>query len=150
MPDGRALVFAQIAPHPRNAFSLHNVIGIDHLLDSRNGGHVPAHHDHRLWRELPGHAAHLAHLGDVDNNSCNADHVVVIVFQLARKVVAHGEVEHRAGRRNICLDHHDSPGAMKHTQREAALCPRHLIVIKLHWIDGAAAEFVVLRVRSED
>ena len=39
---------------------------------------------------------------------------------------------------------------MEHAQREAALGARDLIVIKLHRIDGAAAEFVVLRVRSED
>jgi hypothetical protein len=42
------------------------------------------------------------------------------------------------------------PGAMKHAQREAALRPRNLMVIKLHRVDGAAAELVVLRVRSEN
>ena len=39
---------------------------------------------------------------------------------------------------------------MEHAQREAALRARDLVVIELHRIDGAAAEFVVLRVRAED
>ncbi len=36
-----------------------------------------------------------------------------------------------------------------HAQREGALRPRHLIVIQLHGINGAAAEFIVLRIRAE-
>ena len=60
-----------------------------------------------------------------------------------------GEVEQRAGRGDVLLDHHQSPGAMEHAQREAALLARDLVVIQLHGIDGAAAEFVVLRVRAE-
>jgi len=39
---------------------------------------------------------------------------------------------------------------MEHTQRKTALGTRDLIVIKLHRVDGAAAELVILRVRSED
>lgn len=39
---------------------------------------------------------------------------------------------------------------MKQAQRVAALRARDRVVIKLHRIDGAAAKFVVLRVRSED
>lgn len=39
---------------------------------------------------------------------------------------------------------------MKHAQRETALRPRYLIVIKLHRIDGAASELIVLGVGSED
>ncbi len=39
---------------------------------------------------------------------------------------------------------------MKPAQREAALGARDLIVIKLHRVDGAAAELVVLRVPPED
>jgi hypothetical protein len=33
---------------------------------------------------------------------------------------------------------------------ETALRARDLVVIELHRVDGAAAEFIVLRVRSED
>ena len=39
---------------------------------------------------------------------------------------------------------------MEHAQRKAALLARDLVVIQLHGIDGAAAEFVILRIRSED
>src|SRR5579859_4279512 len=39
---------------------------------------------------------------------------------------------------------------MEHAQREATLRARDLVVIELHGIDGAAAKFVVLRIRSED
>jgi hypothetical protein len=38
---------------------------------------------------------------------------------------------------------------MKHAQRKSSLRPRHLIVIKLHRIDGPAAELVVLRIRAK-
>ena len=39
---------------------------------------------------------------------------------------------------------------MKHAQREAALRAGYLVVIKLHGIDGAAAKFIVLRIRPKD
>jgi hypothetical protein len=39
---------------------------------------------------------------------------------------------------------------MEHAQRKAALRACDLIVIKLHRIDGAAAELVVSRVRAEN
>ena len=39
---------------------------------------------------------------------------------------------------------------MEHAQREAALRARHLVVIQLHRVDGAAAELIVLRVGTED
>lgn len=42
------------------------------------------------------------------------------------------------------------PRAVKHSQGEAALCASDLIMIGLHRVNGAAAEFVILRVRSED
>ena len=48
------------------------------------------------------------------------------------------------------LDHHDAPRAVKHPQREAALHARYLIVVELHRVDGAAAEFVILREWAED
>ena len=52
--------------------------------------------------------------------------------------------------RNILLDHHDAPRAMEHPQRKRALHPRDLVVIQLHGIDAAAAECIILRVRSEN
>ena len=76
--------------------------------------------------------------------------VVVIRFDFSREIVSGGEVKDCAGRRNVLLDHHDAPGAMEHSQGKAALSSRDLVVIKLHRVDGAAAELVVLRVRAED
>ena len=150
MPDRRAFLFPEIAPHPRNAFAFHDVIGVNHRFDSGNGRDMPTHHDRGLRREFPRHAAHLAHLGHVHDNSGDADYVILITLQLALKIVARRKIEHRTGRGNIRLDHHDAPGSMKHAQREAALRSRHLIVIKLHRIDGAASELVILGIRSED
>ena len=70
--------------------------------------------------------------------------------QFALKRLQGREVEQRAGRGDVLLDHHQPPRAMEHAQREAALLAGDLVVIKLHRIDGAAAEFVVLRVRTEN
>ncbi len=150
MADGSALVFAEVAAHPGNAFAADNVVGIDHLFDAGDGGDVTADDDRGVGREFADHAAHLTHLADVDDDAGDANDVVMIGFQFAREVVARGEVENGARRGDVRLDQHDAPGAMKHAQREAALGARDLIVIKLHRIDGAAAEFVVLRVRAED
>ena len=63
---------------------------------------------------------------------------------------ARGEIEHRARRRDIFLDHHDPPRAVKHAQGEWTLLASDLVVIQLHGVDGAAAEPVVLRVGAEN
>ena len=39
---------------------------------------------------------------------------------------------------------------MEHAQREGTLRARHLVVVELHRVDGAAAELVVLRVGAEN
>jgi hypothetical protein len=69
---------------------------------------------------------------------------------LALEISSSGEIKNGAGRGNVRLDQHDAPGPMEHPQRKAALRARNLIVIELHRIDGAAAEFVVSRVRAEN
>ena len=97
----------------------------------------------------PHHAAHLAHLADVDDDRRDAHDIVVHAGQLACESLARGEIEHRGGSGDVLLDHHDAPGAMKHAQRERSLLARYLVVVQLHGIDGAAAELVVLRIRTE-
>ncbi len=39
---------------------------------------------------------------------------------------------------------------MEHPQREGSLSARHLIVIKLHGVDAAATELIILGVGSEN
>ena len=39
---------------------------------------------------------------------------------------------------------------MEHAQRKGALGSRHLVVVKLHRIYGAAAEGIILRIGAED
>jgi hypothetical protein len=70
--------------------------------------------------------------------------------EFALEVLTAGEVEDGAGGGDIFLDHHDAPGAVKHAKRESALRTGHLIVIKLHGVNGAAAKFIVLRIRTKD
>ena len=153
--DGRmtnrgGLVLAQIAAHPGDPLTAHDVVSVDHLLDARDGGHVSADYDDRTRRKLAGHAAHLAHLGDVHDDRRDTDDVILLIRKFLGKAFARRKVEYRAGRGDVFLDHHDAPGAMKHAQRKTALRTRDLVVIKLHRVDGAAAEFVILRVRAED
>ena len=111
---------------------------------------MPADDDRGIGRDLADHAAHLAHLADVDDDGRDADDVVLVRVQFAREGLASGKVEDRAGRRDVLLDHQDAPGAVEAAQREGALRLGHLVVIQLHRIDGAAAEFIVLRVGTED
>ncbi len=148
--DGRVLVFAQVAPHPGNAFAAHDMVGIDHLLDPGYGRDVPADDDRRVRRELADHAAHLAHFGYVHDDRGDPDDVVALGGELTLEVFASGKIKDGAGRGNVCLDQHDAPGTMEHAQRKAALRACDLIVIELHRIDGAAAELIVSRVRAED
>src|SRR5208283_3987648 len=103
---------------------------------------MSAYDDDGVGRQEAYLAAHFAHLAKIRNNSRNADDVVFGGGKFALEVLESGEVEQRAGRGDIPLDHHQSPGAVEHAKREAALLTRDLVVIQLHGIDGAAAEFV--------
>lgn len=150
MTDGCGVILVEIAAHPGNPFAPDDVIGVDHVLDAGNCRPMPAHHDRGVRRELADHAAHLAYFRDIHDDRGDSDDVVALRGDLARKIVPRREIKNGAGRGNIRLDQHDAPGAMKHAQRKATLCARDLVVIKLHGINGAAAELVVLRVRAED
>ncbi len=143
-------VFAEIAAHPRNSLAAHDVVGVNHAFEARCCRHVAADNDFRIRRKLAHHAAHFAHLAEVYDDRGNPDNVILVGFEFAGKVFTRREIEHRAGRRNILLDHHDSPRPVKHTQRESALRPRHLVVVKLHGIDGPRTKLIVLRVRTEN
>ena len=55
-------VFAKILAHPGDAFAFDDVIGVDHVLDARNAGHVSADNNHRVRRKQPRTAAHFLHL----------------------------------------------------------------------------------------
>ena len=150
MDDGRVGIFAQITSHPADSFTADDMVGVDQLVELRNGRDVTADHDGRFRRQLAHAAAHLAHLAEVGDDAGDAYNVVLGGEQFAFEALQGGEVEQRAGRRDVLLNHHQAPGAMKHAQGEAALLARHLVVIELHRINGAAAEFVVARVRAED
>ena len=150
MLDGRTWVFAEIAAHPRDAFAAHDVVGINQLVEAGNGGDMSADDDGGLGRQAAHAAAHLAHLAEIRDDAGDADNVVFGRSQFALEALQGREVEQRAGGGDVALDHHQAPGAMEHAQRKAALLARDLVVIKLHGIDGAAAEFVVARVRAED
>ena len=149
MPDRRMLILAEVAPHPRNALAAHDVVRVNHVLEPGSGRHVPADHDRRTGRKFPYHAAHLAHLAHIHNDRRNSHDVVGVGLELARKILACREIEHRRRRRNILLDHHDPPRPVKHPQREPTLRPRHLVVVKLHRVDGPAAKLIILRIRPK-
>src|SRR5208282_4448307 len=150
MADRSVLVFSQVPPHPRDPFSAYDMVSVDHRLRVGNRSHVSTHHNYRIRRQFPYHAAHLPHLANIHDDRRDPDDVVVVLGQFTGKGLAVGKIEHTARRRNIFLNHHNAPGAMEHAQREAALGARDLVVIELHRIDGAAAKFVVLRIRPED
>src|SRR5271166_811756 len=103
-----------------------------------------------MRRKPPHSPAHLTHLPEVGDDAGDTDDVVAMRGQLSLELVEGREVEQRTGCRNILLDHHQSPGAVKHAQRKAALLTGDLVVIQLHRIDGATAEFVVLCVGAKN
>lgn len=138
------------APQPSDAFSFDDVIRIDQPLDSRYRSHVPADDNRRAWRMHSDQAAHLAHLRHIHDDAAETDDVVRMRGQFADETRPGWKVEHRTGRRDVPLQEHQTPGAMKHAQREWPLFSRHLIVIELNRIDGATAVLVVLGKRFED
>ena len=149
MRDGRISVLAEILLHPCDPFTTHDVVCVDHLLNAWNPGHMPAYDDDGTRGELSNAPAHLAHLPEVGNDAGNPNDVVRMRSQLLFKFVQGREVEHRAGCRNVLLNHHQSPRAVEHAQRKAVLRAGDLVVVQLHRIDGAAAEFIVLRVGAK-
>ena len=75
--DRRVRILAQKPSHPGDAFAFDDVVGVDHLLDAGDGGHVAADHDGRFRRELPHDAAHLPYFADIHDDGRDADDVVV-------------------------------------------------------------------------
>ena len=150
MPDRRGIVIADEPPQPRNAVALYDVIGIHHALDARNRRHVAANHDWRPRRKPTHHSAHLAYLANVNNDRRDSDDIVMVGPQFGGKCLMRGEVQHGGWCRDVLLDHQDAPRAVEHSERERSLLARHLIVVQLHGIDAPAAEFIVLRIRTED
>ena len=142
--DGRIDRLAEERPEPPNALPGHDVIGVDHGVELRERRDVPADDDRRSRRVLAHEPAHLLHLADVHDDARNAHDVVGVGLELAYETLARGKIEHR-GR---CRD--DAPRAMRHAERKRILGARHLIVVQLHRVDGAAAELVVLREGTED
>src|SRR5262249_26500847 len=136
--DGSGIVFAEEAAHPGDAFAAHDVIRVHHVADSGNRCDVSADDDGGLRPNLANALAHLPHLADVGDDGGDADNVVFLLVQFLLELLESGEVEHRAGRGDVALDHHDPPRAVEHAQREAALSPGYLVVVELHRIDGTA------------
>ena len=136
----------QRTPSPRTTWSA--------SMRSREAGmvgDVPADDDRGLGLVLADQLAHLRDLADVGHDRADADHVVAArVRSSSTKRSRRGEVEQRAGRLDVGLDQHQAPRAMEHAQRERALHARHLVVVQLHRVDGAAAVLVVLGVGTED
>src|SRR5579871_2611243 len=109
MSNRRAFIFAEVAPHPRDALAAHNVIGINQLFNSWDGCYMSSHYDCGMRRQLSNHATHLSHLAHVDDDRGNSYDVVLMAGQLVGKIFAGREVEDRAGGRDVRLDQHDSP-----------------------------------------
>src|SRR5512138_1616115 len=114
MTDASAFVLAQITAHPGDAIAAHEVISIDHGLYLGKGRDVPADDNHGVWRDATHYATHLPHLADVDDDRGDADDVIVARGELLLKALSGREIKHRAGRRDVLLDHHDPPGAVEH------------------------------------
>ena len=148
--DGGVFVLAEEAAHPADAVALDDVVGIDEVFDSGDGGDVSADHDGGLGGEAADDAAHVAHFADVDDDGGDAHDVVVVGLQLGFEDLAGGEIQDRGGGGDVLLDHEDAPGAVEHAEGKGTLFAGHLVVIQLHGVDLAAAELVVLSVGTEN
>ena len=125
------------------------MIGVDHVFDTGDRRHMSSNHDLRVRRELTGDAAHLPDFTNVHDDGADANHVVIALAELVRKCLARREIEQSGWSANILLNHFQAPRPVEHAQGKRALRPGHLVVVKLHRIDGTTAELIVTRKRSE-
>ncbi len=132
-------------PSPRTMWSASIM-----CLDAGNRGDVAADDDRRVRRELAHHAAHLAHLADVHDDRGDADDVVLMRVSSRAKASRVGKSSTVQGAEIFSWIIMMPQERWNMRSEKAALRARHLVVIELHRIDGAAAEFVVLRVRPKD
>jgi hypothetical protein len=89
--------FTQEGAHPRHPLPADDVVGVDHRLQSRRGGHVAADDDGRPGCIAPHEPAHLADLPGVHDDRRDAHDVVVAGDQLADEALARREVEQVQG-----------------------------------------------------
>ena len=150
MANGPVGALAQVAAEPGHALAADDVVGVDLLVQVGDIGDVAADDDLGVGLVVADQLAHLLHLGLVGNDRGDADHVVLVVADFVEEAVQRGEVQERAGGFDVGLDEHDAPTAVEHPQRERALGPRHLVMIKLHRIHHPAAVLVVLGIGAED
>src|SRR5689334_13066543 len=107
MTNGSAGIFAEIRTHPGDAFAFDDVVGVDHVVNARDRGDMAADNDLRVGRELAYDAAHLTHFTDIYDDGGDADHVVLLLSDLAGEGFSSGEIEHGTRRGDVLLDHHD-------------------------------------------
>ena len=97
-------ILTQIAAHPRDSLAAHDVVRVDHVFDAGNGGDVPTNDNGGIRREAADHAAHLAHFGQIHDDRGNTYDVVLMLLELASKVLPRGEIQHGAWGRDIGLN----------------------------------------------
>ena len=150
MADRLVDVFAKKLPEPSHPFAAHHMVSLDPLLEPGNAGNMPAHDDLRIGEMLVDELAHGLDLPEIGRDRADAHNVVRVSADLLDEPLEHRKIEQGAGGRNIRLDEHEPPGAMEHAQGKRPLLPRHLVVVELHRIDGAATVFIVLGIRSKN
>ena len=137
--------------HPGDAVALDDVVGVDHVLDPGNGGHVAADDDGRPAARI---SRTMRHISRTLPTLTMIDEMPTMSYWLSRSSFAKasrvGKSSTVEGAEIFSWIIMNAPRAVEHAQGERALLARHLVVVQLHRVDGAAAELIVLRVGTED
>ena len=105
MLNRRVLIFAQIAPHPGDSFSAHDVVGIDHRFNARDRGHMAADYDLESG-ESSRTMRHISRtLQNVHDDRGDSHHVILMSGQFFGEGLARGKIQQR------CKAQKCSPGS---------------------------------------
>jgi hypothetical protein len=97
-PDGGwyLALLTLLAAHPRDSVALHDVVRVNEIFDAR-------------YRRLAHHAAHFAHLANMDDDRGNADNFVALLGDSRANLSRVGKSRTVEERGNILLNQHDAP-----------------------------------------
>ena len=140
---GADRVLAEERPQPADAFAADDMVGVDHVLDARDGRDVAADDDRRpgrcsrtrrhISRTLPT----LTTMPEMPTMSYSR----AVISSMKRSRV--GKSSTRAGRRDVLLQEHQAPRAVEHAQRKRPLLASDLVVVQLRRIDRPRSKLVV-------
>jgi hypothetical protein len=125
------------------------MIRVDHVMQARFICDMSSDDNGSTRLMQADQIAHLLHLADIGEDGAYADDVVRMGFQFMDEAFKGWKIQEGTGYVEVFLDKHQTEGTMEHTEGKGPLFTGHLVMIKFHRVDPAAAVFIILGIRPE-